>query len=51
MKVLNFELMNIHKTCSDYLHDLDMTSLYPTEMVFNDFPVVEPGWEHDKDKI
>ena len=49
-EIIKFELMFLHKNCTDYLHDLDMTSLYPTEMVFNDYPVGN-CWEHDEVKI
>ena len=45
------QLDSIGKNCYDYLEDMDMTSLYPTEMVKNDFPVYPPRWEHDEKKI
>ena len=48
---VRLKLAYIHKHCEDYLHDLDMTSLYPTEMNKNDFPAGTSAWEEDEAKV
>jgi hypothetical protein len=30
---------------------MDMTSLYPTAMAFEEYPTINPRWEHDKKNI
>ena len=30
--------------CNDYLHDMDMISLYPSVMILEDYPVGQPYW-------
>ena len=48
---VRLQLALYHNFCKDYLHDLDVTSLYPAEMAQREFPIGQPRWEHDEEKI
>lgn len=48
---VRLQLALYHKFCKDFLHDLDVTSLYPCELTQREFPIGKPRWEHNEEKI